>query len=84
VAQGPAYGPHGQPGTEGFPSNPDCQTGQTGYPLGRSAVPGQAADSPAISTSDLPGSRGPTTAFWTQSGERRFIDTRVSGRWPNP
>ena len=85
VAQGPAYAPHGQPGTEGFGTDdPDCQAGQTGYPLGVSQVAGQGADNPAISTPDLPGSRGPSTSFWTRDGDRQYIDTRVSGRWPNP
>jgi ABC-type transporter Mla subunit MlaD len=85
VAQGPAYAPHGQPGTEGFGSDePDCQAGQTGFPLGINKVPAQAAFDPAISSHDIPGSRGPTTSFWTQDGERQYIDTRVPGRWPNP
>jgi ABC-type transporter Mla subunit MlaD len=85
VAQGPSYGPHGEPGTEGFGTDdPDCQAGQTGFPLGVSKVPGQAAFDPAISSPDIPGSRGPTTSFWTQSGDRQYIDTRVPGRWPNP
>jgi hypothetical protein len=85
IAQGAAFGPHGQPGTEGFgTNNPDCQSGQTGYALGQSRAPGQALWDPAMPGSDLPGSRGPTTSFWSQSGERSFIDTRVSGRYPNP
>jgi ABC-type transporter Mla subunit MlaD len=85
VAQGAAFGPHGQPGTEGFgTNNPDCQAGQTGYPLGVNRVPNQAANDPALSAPDIPGSRGPTTAFWSQSGERSYVDTRISGRWPNP
>jgi ABC-type transporter Mla subunit MlaD len=85
VAQGAAYGPHGQPGTEGFGTdNPDCQAGQTGYPLGINRVPAQGAFEPALSAPDIPGSRGPTTSFWTRSGDRTYVDTRVSGRWPNP
>jgi ABC-type transporter Mla subunit MlaD len=85
IAQGPAYGPHGEPGSEGFGTdNPDCQAGQTGYPLGSARVPGQSPADPAIAVRDIPGSRGPTTSFWTRSGDRLYVDTRVSGRWPNP
>jgi ABC-type transporter Mla subunit MlaD len=85
IAHGSAYAPHGEPGTEGFGTdNPDCQGGQTGYALGVARQPGQSASEPAITRLDLPGSRGPTTSFWTREGERQYIDTRVSGRWPNP
>jgi ABC-type transporter Mla subunit MlaD len=85
IAHGSAFAPHGEPGTEGFGTdNPDCQGGQTGYTLGDLRVPGQSASDPAVSGLDIPGSRGPTTSFWTREGERQYIDTRVSGRWPNP
>jgi ABC-type transporter Mla subunit MlaD len=74
------YAPTGQPGAE----FPDCQPGQTGYALGDLRVPGQAPSNPAFVGSDIPGSRGPTTLFYTEGGERQFRDTRVAGRYPNP
>jgi hypothetical protein len=80
IAHGNAYAPTGQAG----PDFPDCQPGQTGYPLGDLPVPGQARDNPAFGASDIPGSRGPTTLFYTQDGQRRLLDTRVEGRYPNP
>jgi ABC-type transporter Mla subunit MlaD len=80
ILHGNAYGPGGQQG----PEFPDCQSGQTGYGLGNYPVPGQSPDSPAFVLSDIPGSRGPTTLFYNEHGERELIDTRVSGRFPNP
>lgn len=62
--------------------NADCEGGQSGYDLGRLPVPGQAADNPALGTSDLPGSRGPTTLFWNADNNREFRDTRVPSRAP--
>jgi ABC-type transporter Mla subunit MlaD len=73
----PVYGPAGQKGT-----NADCQAGQTGYPLGQIRVPGQPASNPAWLASDIPGSRGPTTAFWDARGGRVLVDTRVDSRQP--
>jgi hypothetical protein len=63
-------------------ANADCQPGQLGYALGRLAVPGQRPSDPANRVSDIPGSRGPTTAFWTADGERILFDSRVPARQP--
>ncbi len=60
----------------------DCQPGQIGYPLGQLPVPGQRLSDPANRVSDLPGSRGPTTAFWNADGERILFDSRVASRQP--
>jgi ABC-type transporter Mla subunit MlaD len=79
ILHGNPYGPGGQKGTQA-----DCQSGQTGYPLGSFPVPGQSPDSPVVAVSDLPGSRGPTTLFYNENNERELHDTRVSGRYPNP
>jgi MlaD protein len=62
--------------------NADCQGGQFGYELGYEPVPGQALDSAAYVTSDLPGSRGPTTLFTNDAGERELHDTRIDSRQP--
>lgn len=70
------YGPSGQNGD-------DCQTGQNGYALGELRVPGQAAGNPGNIVSDLPGSRGPTTAFFTRDGRRTIKDSRVASRQPS-
>jgi ABC-type transporter Mla subunit MlaD len=77
ILHGNPYGPTGQKGT-----NADCQTGQTGYPLGALPVPGQSPDTPAFGVSDIPGSRGPTTLFYDQNGQRELKDTRVASRAP--
>ena len=69
------YGPHGQ-------HNADCQGGQQGYPLGSMPVPGLPAGSPANVSSDLPGSRGPTTLFYNDRNERELRDTRIASRQP--
>jgi len=76
ILHGPAYQPAGQRGA-------DCQSGQTGYPLGDLRVPGQPAGSPALIASDYPGSRGPTTLFYNRNRNRSLVDTRVPGRQPN-
>ena len=70
-----AYGPTGQ-------RNADCQPGQIGYELGQQLVPGQRLSDPANRISDLPGSRGPLTAFWNADGERVLFDSRVESRQP--
>jgi ABC-type transporter Mla subunit MlaD len=62
--------------------NADCEGGQFGYELGSLPVPGQAKDNPALGSTDLPGSRGPTTLFWNDAGEREFQDTRNPSRAP--
>ncbi|MGI9020182.1 MAG: MlaD family protein [Solirubrobacterales bacterium] len=81
ITYGPVYGPAGQ----NFPNRgdfDDCQSGQTGYPLGRLKLEGQANKNPAIGVADLPGSRGPTTLFWNQDSTRELRDTRVASRQP--
>jgi ABC-type transporter Mla subunit MlaD len=75
ILHAPAYQPAGR-------RNADCQSGQTGYPLGDLRVPGQPADSPALIASDYPGSRGPTTLFYDGTRNRSLADTRVRGRQP--
>ena len=77
ILYGPAYGPAGQYGT-----HDDCQGGQNGYPLGQLLQDGQPGSMPAIVASDLPGSRGPTTAFWDDDGNRVLFDSRVASRAP--
>jgi hypothetical protein len=69
------YGPTGQ-------KNADCQGGQSGYELGDLRVPGQVASNPANGVSDLPGSRGPTTLFYNDAGQRELQDTRIASRAP--
>ena len=71
------YGPHGEAGTQN-----DCQGGQNGYPLGRLPVKGLPASNPAIINSDIPGSRGPTTVFFNDDGQRTLADTRNADRSP--
>jgi ABC-type transporter Mla subunit MlaD len=75
ILHGNPTGPTGQNGS-------DCQPGQTGYILGDLRIPGQPSNNPAVGLPDLPGDRGPTTAFWKQNGDRIFIDTRVEARQP--
>ncbi|MDX6583729.1 MAG: phospholipid/cholesterol/gamma-HCH transport system substrate-binding protein [Solirubrobacterales bacterium] len=70
-----AYAPTGQ-------HNADCQGGQFGYALGQGLVPGQAVSNPAYGVSDLPGSRGPTTLFTNDAGQRELRDTRIPSRQP--
>jgi hypothetical protein len=70
-----AYQPTGQ-------RNADCQGGQFGYALGQGLVPGQDPSNAAYGVSDLPGSRGPTTLFTNDAGERELRDTRVDSRQP--
>jgi ABC-type transporter Mla subunit MlaD len=70
-----AYQPTGQ-------HNQDCQGGQFGYALGQGLVPGQDPSNPAYGVSDLPGSRGPTTLFNNDDGERELVDTRIASRQP--
>ena len=62
--------------------NADCQAGQASYPLGQIRVPGQSLADPANRKSNLPGSRGPTTLFYNDAGERELHDTRVTSRQP--
>jgi ABC-type transporter Mla subunit MlaD len=62
--------------------NADCQTGQSGYALGALPLPGQPPESPVSLSSDLPGSRGPTTLFYNDNRRREFVDTRNPNRAP--
>jgi hypothetical protein len=68
-------GPTGQDGS-------DCQTGQVGYLHGSLRLPGQSPENPAITVPDIPGNRGPTTEFFTRSGDRIQVDSRVASRQP--
>jgi ABC-type transporter Mla subunit MlaD len=77
ILYGQAYGPAGQAGT-----NDDCQGGQNGYALGQLRADGQPASNPAIIAPDLPGSRGPTTVFFDDAGNRVLFDSRVDSRQP--
>ena len=70
---------HGHPyAPSGTASQPDCQSGQTGYVLGDLPVRNsdgsraQAIDSPAATTSDLPGVRGRSGLRYHQDGSRDF------------
>jgi hypothetical protein len=78
ILYGPAFGPAGQQGTDD-----DCQGGQNGYPLGQLLQRGQTESNPAIIAADLPGSRGPTTAFWDDDGNRVLFDSRNDNRQPD-
>jgi ABC-type transporter Mla subunit MlaD len=73
------YMPTGQPN---YGQYPDCQAGQTGYPLGRFPVPGQANWSPANVQPDIPGSRGVTDVFWNAQHQRVLKDTRIPSHQP--
>jgi ABC-type transporter Mla subunit MlaD len=75
IANAGPYMPAGQ-------KNNDCQLGQRGYPLGAATAPGQPRSSAANLMSDLPGSRGPTTVFWNDAGERELFDSRIDARQP--
>lgn len=75
ITHGNVYGPTGQ-------QDADCQGGQFGNPLGQLLVPGQSLARPGNVVSDLPGSRGPTTAFYYPDGTRTLVDTRVESRQP--
>jgi hypothetical protein len=75
ILHGNPYAPTGQDGS-------DCQPGQTGYFLGDLRIPGQDISNPAVGVPDIPGSRGPTTLYWTNEGVRELRDTRVEARQP--
>ena len=75
IANAGPYMPSGQ-------QDADCQLGQRGYPLGAAPLPGQPESSAANLTSDLPGSRGPTTVFWNDDREREVVDSRIESRQP--
>jgi ABC-type transporter Mla subunit MlaD len=62
--------------------NADCEGGQSGYDLGQGLVPGQSPSNPSFGTTDLPGSRGPTTLFYNDANNRQLVDTRNPSRQP--
>jgi len=97
ILHGNTYMPTGQPnnvvrnyasklGLSGYSPNyneyPDCQAGQTGYPLGNFPAPGQPKWSPAQVLDNLPGSRGVTDVFFNQDGSRQLKDTRIPSHQP--
>jgi ABC-type transporter Mla subunit MlaD len=99
ILHGNSYAPTGQPnnvvrkyagklGLSGFSPNyheyPDCQPGQTGYPLGDLRAPGQPKWSPAQVLDNLPGSRGITDAYFTQNGTRIQKNTTIPSHLPKP
>ena len=73
---------HGNPYSPAGQRNADCQAGQSGYVLGDLRIPGQPASNPTVGLSDIPGSRGPTTLFLNNAGNRELRDTRVRARQP--
>jgi hypothetical protein len=76
----------GRLGVSGFSTDyneyPDCQPGQTGYPLGFLPAPGQSPSNPAQVLSNLPGSRGVTDLFFGPGGVRTQKDTRIAAHQP--
>ena len=60
----------------------DCQGGQSGYLLGELRIPGQPVSNPSVAVADIPGSRGPTTLYFDENGDRTYRDTRVPSRQP--
>ena len=97
ILHGNSYPPTGQPnnvvrkyagklGLSGFSTSyheyPDCQAGQTGYPLGDFRAPGQPPWSPAQVLDNLPGSRGVTDAYFKRNGTRKLKDTRIPSHQP--
>jgi ABC-type transporter Mla subunit MlaD len=97
ILHGNSYAPTGQPnsvvrnyagklGVSGFSTDyneyPDCQPGQTGYPLGFLPAPGQSPSNPAQVLSNLPGSRGVTDLFFGPGGVRTLKDTRIAANQP--
>jgi hypothetical protein len=76
----------GKLGLSGFSTKyneaPDCQPGQTGYPLGNFPAPGQTPSNPAQVLANLPGSRGVTNLFFDANGNRTTRDTRIPSHQP--
>jgi ABC-type transporter Mla subunit MlaD len=69
--------PYGPAVTDG---KPNCQSGQTGYPLGEALIPGQSADNPTFGVSNVAQAGGvpplgKTDLFLTQDGNRLFWDS---------
>ncbi len=82
ILNGQFYAPSGQlPAPAG---QEDCQAGQNGYApvTGAELLPGQKVENPAHLVGDLPGTRGPTTSFWTQDSERQSRYTVNPSRTP--
>jgi ABC-type transporter Mla subunit MlaD len=75
ILEGHPYAPTGQ-------HNADCQPGQSGYYFGDLRIPGQPKSLAAEGIPDIPGSRGPTTLYTSQSGARSLRDTRIAGHQP--
>ena len=74
ILHGNPYGPTGQKGTQRrLPGRPDRLPARASC-----RFPGQSPSNPGIAVSDIPGSRGPTTAFWDQNGTDR------AARHPSP
>jgi virulence factor Mce-like protein len=69
---------HGNPYVDyGTKAQPNCQNGQTGYPLGEALVPGQQADNPTFGVSDISSALGipplgKTDLFMYKNGDRTF------------
>jgi ABC-type transporter Mla subunit MlaD len=97
ILHGNSYAPTGQPNkvvrnyagkldfggfTPSYNEYPDCQPGQTGYPLGNFPAPGQPKDSPAQVLANLPGSRGITDVYFNPDGSRELKDTRIPSHQP--
>jgi virulence factor Mce-like protein len=69
--------PYGPSVTDG---QPNCQAGQTGYPLGEALIPGQDANNPTYGVQNVTKSAGvpplgKTDMFLTQNGDRIFWDS---------
>jgi virulence factor Mce-like protein len=69
---------HGNPyAPSGTEQEPNCQTGQTGYPLGEALLPGQSPSSPAFSVRNITEAAGvpplgKTDILIQQNGQRSF------------
>ena len=69
---------HGNPYVNyGSKAAPNCQNGQTGYPLGEARVPGQGFDNPTFGVSDISSALGipnlgKTDLFLYKNGDRTF------------
>ncbi|MFL5891458.1 MAG: MlaD family protein [Solirubrobacterales bacterium] len=97
ILHGNTYGPTGQPnnvvqnyagrlGLSGYSPNyseyPDCQSGQTGYPLGNFQAQGQPPYSPAQVLDNLPGSRGITDVYYKRDGTKILRNTTIPSHMP--
>jgi hypothetical protein len=97
ILHGNPYAPAGEPnkvvrnyagklGLSGYSPKyneyPDCQSGQTGYPLGDFSAPGQAKNNPAQALANLPGSRGVTDVYFNRDGTKTRKDTRIPSHQP--